>query len=210
MFKDRIEAARLLADKLASYKDKKAVVLALPRGGAVLGAAVAKKLNLPLGLVLVRKIGHPYSPEYAIGAVAEGHKPIFNEGEASSMDGDWLKQAVSLARQLIQQRRELYYGEDFIPPDIADQVVILIDDGIATGLTMEAAVLAVRKEGAKSVIVAVPVASSDSAANLRQLADKVLVLEPPESFMGAVGSHYRQFDQVDDDEVRALLRQSQR
>jgi predicted phosphoribosyltransferase len=173
----------------------------------VLGAEVAKELKAPLGLVLVRKIGHPGYAEYAIGALAEGEKPVYNEDEVASIDDHWLKQAETTARELIEHRRDLYYGEDFEPPVVTDKTVILVDDGVATGLTMEAAVKAMRNKKAKRIIVAVPVAPRDSVDHLEAIADEAIVLDNPDSFLGAVGSHYMEFEQVDDEEVRALLRE---
>jgi predicted phosphoribosyltransferase len=204
---NRQDAGKRLAKVLRHFKSKDTVVLALPRGGIVLGAEVAKELSAPLGLVLVRKIGHPSYAEYAIGAVAEDERPVYNEDELLGLDDEWLKDAVAAARQLIGHRQELYYGDEFTPPDVKDKTVILVDDGIATGLTMEAAVRAMQSKRAKRVIVAVPVAPRDSIDTLEVIADEVVVLDKPESFLGAVGSHYQEFDQVDDEEVRAVLRE---
>jgi len=204
---NREDAGRRLAQVLRHFKGKDTVVLALPRGGIVLGAEVSKELKAPLGLVLVRKIGHPSYSEYAIGAVAEGEKPVYNENEVATIDEEWLKEAEASARKLIEHRHELYYGENLTPPEVEDKVVILVDDGIATGLTMESAVRAVRNKKAKRIIVAVPVASRESVDTLDSMADEVVVLDEPEDFLGAVGAHYQEFEQVDDEEVRTLLRE---
>lgn len=202
---DRQDAGRHLAKVLRRFEGDDVVVLALPRGGIVLAAEVARELEAPLGLVLVRKIGHPTAPEYAIGAVVEDEKPVYNEDEAVIVDTGWLKQAEKSARELIERRRKLYYGKDLAPPDVAGRTVILIDDGIATGLTMEAAVRAVHSKHPKQIIVAVPVASVESVAELEDLADEVIVLDKPARFRGAVGSHYMEFEQVNDEEVKTLL-----
>lgn len=207
MFEDREDAGRQLAAKLVRFKGQDAVVLALPRGGVVLGAEVARRLKLHMGLVLVRKIGHPYSPEYAIGALAEHGKPIFNQGEVATTDAKWLEGALRAAGELIEQRRQDYYGQDYNSPKIKNKMVILVDDGIATGLTMQAAIKAAREQGAEKVVVAVPVSPVDSLNRIKQYADETMVLEPPAKFLGAVGSHYRHFDQVDDSEVKQLLKQ---
>lgn len=205
---DRRDAGKRLANVLRHFKGKDTLVLALPRGGVVLGVEVAKKLQAPLDVVLVRKIGHPAYAEYALGALAEGEKPIYNESEVEVIDKNWLKEAEASARKLIRQRRKLYYDDAFSSPAVKGKTVILVDDGIATGLTMNAAVLAMRKKQAKRVIVAVPVAPRDSVDALEAIADEVVVLDNPEDFLGAVGSHYNEFDEVNDEEVRALLREA--
>ncbi len=193
-----------MAEALDRYKNSNAVVLALPRGGIVLGAEVAKRLKIPLGVVLVRKIGHPQNPEFALGAVAEGLPPVYS-GDISDVSQSWLSRAETAARQLNQRRRELYFSKDFPPPEVVNKTVILVDDGIATGLTMEIAIKLVRNQHAKSVVVAVPLAAADSIADLKKLADEVIVLNNPEEFLGSVGAHYSQFNQVEDEEVKEIL-----
>jgi putative phosphoribosyl transferase len=204
-YTNRQAAGQRLAEALRQFAGDDVIVLALPRGGVVLGAEVARELEAPLGLVLVRKISHPSSPEYAIGAVVEDEPPVYNEAEAVAIDVSWLTQAEASARQLIERRRKLYYSQDLLPPDAAGKTVIIVDDGIATGLTMEAAVRAVRNKHPKQIVVAVPVASAESVTELEELANEVVVLDKPESFSGAVGSHYMEFEQVDDEEVKELL-----
>lgn len=204
---NRQDAGKRLAEALGRFKGKSVVVLALPRGGVALGVEVARALGAPLGLMLVRKIGHPSYHEYAIGAVAEGEKPTYNESEVALIDKKWLEEAERSALEVLEHRRRLYYGGSFKPPEIMGKTVVIVDDGIATGLTMEAAVRAVQNKHPKRVVVAVPVASQDSVDTLENIADEVVVLDDPESFSGAVGSHYQQFDQVDDEEVQALLRE---
>lgn len=204
---NRQDAGQRLGQALRRFKDDNTVVLALPRGGVVVGAEVARTLLAPLGLVLVRKIGHPHNPEYAIGAIAEDEPPVYNEHERLSAGGHWLKQAESDAKKLIEKRRKLYYGKDFRPPEVKGKTVIIVDDGIATGLTMEAAVKAVQGQNPAKVIVAVPVAPADSVDALLELADEVVLLDKPENFQGAVGAHYQQFEQTNDEEVRELLRE---
>jgi predicted phosphoribosyltransferase len=202
---DRLDAGQQLAQKLARFEGSDVVILALPRGGVVLGVEVAKELEAPLGLVLVRKIGHPAYPEYAIGAVAEDEMPIYNEDELTGIDSGWLKQANAAASQLNKQRRAMYFGSDYIPPSITNKTVIIVDDGIATGLTMEAAVRAIQNKHANRIIIAVPVASLESIHRLEGLADEIIILEDPRTFRGSVGAHYQQFEPVDDKEVQSLL-----
>lgn len=205
MYADRHDAGKKLAKALKRYAGKDTVVLALPRGGVVLGAEVAESLKAPLDVVLVRKIGHPFSPEYAIGAVVRGEKPLVNEDETA--DEVWLKRAVADEQAVNENRYEFYYGDDFEPIELKGKTVIIVDDGIATGLTMKAAVRAVRNQHPKKAIVAVPVAPPDSVVSLKGLADEVVVLDNPEEFIGAVGAHYSEFTQVEDDEVKLLLRE---
>lgn len=206
---NRQDAGQRLGEALHRFKGDDTVVLALPRGGVVVGAEVARALLAPLGLVMVRKIGHQHNPEYAIGSIAEDEPPVYNESERLSADEHWLKQAEAEAKELINKRRSLYYGKDFKPPAIEGKTVIIVDDGIATGLTMQAAVKAVQARGPRKIVVAVPVAAPDSVYELVEDADEVVVLGKPESFEGAVGSHYEQFEQVNDEEVRELLREVQ-
>lgn len=206
---NRQDAGQQLGEALRRFRGDNTVVLALPRGGVVVGAEVARELLAPLGLILVRKIGHPHNPEYAIGAIAENEPPVYNERERLSASEHWLKQAEADARKLIEKRRKLYYGEDFKPPAIENKTIIIVDDGIATGLTMEAAIKAVREHGPAKVVVAVPVAPPECVYELAEIADEVVVLDKPETFKGAVGAHYQQFEQVNDEEVRELLREVQ-
>lgn len=208
MFKDRTEAGRKLAGALKPYANQHPVILALPRGGIVLGATIAKLLQAPLDLVLVKKIGHPFDPEYAIGAVAEEGEPIFEPTEAAALDKTWLERAVQEAREIIAARRSLYLGGNE-PLALKDKIVILVDDGVATGLSMQAAIQAVRQQKPKRIVIAVPVAPTDTLAKLHLLVDEIVVLLPPEDFLGAVGSHYTYFPQVSDQEVISLLSQSQ-
>ncbi len=205
MFRDRVEAGRQLAQKLLQYRDKSAVVLALPRGGVVVGFEVARALAVPLDIIAVRKIGHPYHPEYAIGAVDENGARILNEMETATVDKKWLAEKTEREMQEAKRRSTVYRGGK-IPESLAGKVVILVDDGIATGLTMRLAVRSVRAQKPEKITVAVPVAPADSLAVLKdEGADEIIVLEPPETFMGAVGSHYIRFDQTTDEEVIALL-----
>lgn len=206
IFTDRRQAGKRLAEKLVPYKGKDTVVLALPRGGTVLGFEVARRLKAPLSLVLVRKIGHPEHPEYAVGAVVEDEKPIYNKGEVANLDESWRKKAENSARKLIESRRRFYYDEDIPQPTIEGSDVILVDDGIATGFTMLASIMAIRNKHAKRVIVAAPVAAAESLPPLEKVADEVVLLDDPAQFLGSVGAHYERFEQVNDEEVRELLR----
>ena len=204
-FTDRIHAGELLAERLAEHTYEDVVVLALPRGGVILGAEVARELEAPLGVILVRKIGHPYDPEYAIGAVVDGQEPMYNTAEINNISDAWLRQAEQSAHRLNETRKRLYYSDGLKPPTLTDKTVVIVDDGIATGLTMYAAIHATRDSGARMVIVAVPVAAPDSLAGLDEIADEVIVLLDPDEFRGSVGNHYERFEEVTDQEVKALL-----
>ncbi len=207
MFKDRIEAGKLLAKELLKYKDIEAVVLALPRGGVVVGYEIAKALNLPLDIVVTRKVGHPHNPEYAICAVDEKDLLLGNDIETESVDKNWLKKEI-LRQQKETRRRMALYRDKRKPEEIAGKVVIIVDDGIATGLTMRLAVHGVKKQNPKKIVVAVPVTPVGFERSvLNEGADEVITLLSPEEFVGAVGAHYEQFNQVEDDEVIKLLRQ---
>lgn len=205
MFRDRAEAGRQLAKKLSQYRGQDAVVLALPRGGVVVGFEVARSLGLPLDIIAVRKIGHPFHPEYAIGAVDEKGMKILNEAETAAVNQKWLAEETERQREETK-RRGTTYREGRKPVAVAGEVAIIVDDGIATGLTMRLAVRSVRAQKPAKIVVAVPVAPPDSLRTLKdEGADEILVYEPPEEFMGAVGSHYMRFDQTTDEEVIRLL-----
>ena len=206
MFKDRSEAGKLLAKALEKYINDKVVVLALPRGGVVVGYEVAKTLKAPLDVVVTRKIGHPHNPEYAIGVVDEHGLFLGNEKEVESVDGNWLKEEILHQRQEAGRRVALYRGEQKIL-EIKDSVVIIVDDGMATGLSIRLAVRSIKKQSPAKIVVAVPVAPSDAIHFIyNEGVDEIIVLELPEEFLGAVGSHYAYFGQVEDNEVINLLK----
>ena len=207
LFRNRQDAGRRLARALSRYKSQHPVVLALPRGGVPVAAEVALALEAPLDLVLVRKIGLPYQPELAMGAVVDGGAPIVirNDDVIAAADvGDAEFDAVR-DRELAEiERRRQRYIKDRPRAGIADRTAIVIDDGIATGATMKAALRAVRKRGAREVVLAVPVAPIDAIEDLRDEVDAVVCLETPDVF-GAIGYFYDDFRQVSDDEVIAIL-----
>ena len=206
-FKDRSDAGRQLASALARYKDHRPVVLALPRGGVPVAAEVAAALDAPLDLVLVRKIGVPFQPELAMGAVVDGAAPIIvrNEEviELAGIDEPTFEAVCEKELGEIERRRKRYLGtRERI--EVAGRAVILIDDGIATGATTRAALRAIRLREPKRLILAVPVAPTESLKGLREDADKVVCLEDHESF-SAIGFYYADFRQVSDKEVVDVL-----
>ena len=206
MFQDRKEAGHLLARKLAKYANgKNVLILALPRGGVPVGFEVASALNVPLDILVVRKLGVPGHEELAMGAIATGGVRVLNE-EVISQCGisDHDIEAVSAREQSELRRRERAYRGDAAPPQISGQTIILIDDGIATGSTMRAAVAALRQQGLLKVVIAVPTAPVSSCGELRKCADEIVVVMTPEPFY-AVGFSYAIFDQTSDEEVRQLF-----
>jgi putative phosphoribosyl transferase len=205
MFTDRTEAGKELAERLGSYRGKNAVALALPRGGVVIGYEVAKALKLPLDIIAVRKIGHPHSPEYAVGAVDENKHIVLNEVEALDFDQRWLKKEVDAQRKEAKRRGKTYRSGRS-PAPLKGKIAIIVDDGIATGFTVRVAIRAAKSRGAGEITVAAPVASAESLEAIRQEGvDDVVTLEKPEQFAGAIGAHYVQFDQLTDEEVIRLL-----
>ena len=202
-FKNRSDAGRKLARTLADYKDQHPVILALPRGGVPVGAEVAAALEAPLDLVLARKIGLPAEPELAMGAVADGAAPLIVRNEevirGAGIDEAEFKAVCDRELAEIERRRECYIGNR-PRVGVAGRTVIIIDDGVATGATIRAALRAIRMRKPGRLVLAVPVASTDALAALRQEADHVVCLEDHEPF-GAIGIYYADFTQTTDQEV---------
>ncbi len=211
MFQDRAEAGRALATRLMGFAGRgDAVVLGLPRGGAVVGYEVAQALNAPLDVFLVRKLGTPGQPELAMGAIASGGVLVLNPDivHGLNISDDTIRAVAAREQQEIERREREYRGNHPALP-LRHQAVILVDDGLATGSTMRAAVTAVRNLDPSSIIVAVPVAAASTCDELRSETevDHVICLATPEPFR-AVGQWYREFPQVSDQEVRELLDRS--
>lgn len=204
-FIDRYDAGERLARRLKSLRLNNTVVIGLPRGGVVVAAEIADTLNSPLGVMLVKKIGHPDNPEFAVGAVAENHEPIWDANEVAVLGDDWLERAAENAKKSIKQRRNLYHSRGYLDPDIIGKTAILVDDGIATGLTFTAAVRSLYDMHPSKIIIAAPVAAPDSLTDLDEFVDEFIILENPETFSGSVSAHYEWFPEVDDDEVCILL-----
>jgi putative phosphoribosyl transferase len=206
-FADRTEAGRKLAKALARYKDQRPVVLALPRGGVPVATEVAAALVAPLDLILVRKIGVPFQPELAMGAVVDGIEPVNVRNEDVIRLAGVSEQEFNTVRdqQLseIERRRKLYLG-DRPHPQISGRTVIVVDDGIATGATIRAALRATRMHKPSKLVLAVPVAPTNSLKELRGEADEIVCLEDYEEF-GAIGLFYSDFRQVSDAEVIEML-----
>jgi putative phosphoribosyl transferase len=206
LFRDRTEAGRILADKLAAYADRADVlVLALPRGGVPVAWEVAQALHAPLDVFLVRKLGLPGQEELAMGAIASGGTRVLNEDVVSKLNvPEEVIDAVAAEEQQELNRREHDYRDGRPPPDVRGRIVILVDDGLATGSTMRAAVAALRRQGPARIVVAVPVGAAETCAELQHEADEAICVQTPQPFY-AVGAWYDNFSQTTDEEVRDLL-----
>ncbi|MEY5012822.1 MAG: hypothetical protein RLY69_537, partial [Verrucomicrobiota bacterium] len=204
-YKDRFEAGRLLADELVEYaNDKNVIVLGLPRGGVPVASEVAKKIHAPLDVMVVRKLGVPGWEELAMGAIASGGVRVLNDEVIRSLHISQKALENEIGIELKElHRRELAYRGHAGAPAVKGRTVLLIDDGIATGSTMRAAIEALRQQGAAHIVAAVPVAAADTCIEMEPMVDRLVALMKPEVF-GAVGHWYEKFPQVDDAEVRSL------
>jgi putative phosphoribosyl transferase len=209
-FRDRTDAGRRLATALATRQDlgDDPIVLALPRGGVPVAFEVARALGLPLDVFLVRKLGVPHREEYAMGAIASGGIRVLNEEviRALRIPGDVVEEVARREQQELERRERAYRG-DRTKPNLAGRTAIIVDDGLATGATMRAAIRAARAERAGKVVVAVPTASPEICASLKDSADDVFCLTTPSPYM-AVGVWYDDFSQTTDEEVVELLKRA--
>ena len=210
MVRDRAEAGRRLAERLGHLKDARPVVFALPRGGVPVALPIAEALGAPLDLLLVRKIGAPGQPELALGAVVEGEPPqtVVNDeivGLLGIAPDAITREAARHLDEIARRRRLWLHGRPAVPP--YGRTVIIVDDGIATGATVRAALLALERAGAARRVLAAPVAPRDTAEALRSLCDEAVFLAEPDD-LGSVGAFYVDFRQLDDAEVVTLLRQA--
>ncbi|WP_299111309.1 phosphoribosyltransferase [uncultured Winogradskyella sp.] len=204
IYEDRIEAAHLLVDKLQAYKDKNnAIVLAIPRGGVPMGYVIAKQLHLPLEVVLSKKIGHPMHKEFAIGAVTL--KSLVLSDAANDVSTSYIEEETKKIRTLLSKRYQDYYGHKK-PQELKDKILIIVDDGIATGNTIISTIEMLHEEQPKKIVVAIPVSSKSALQKLKNtpFVDEVICLSTPQNFR-AVGQFYENFDQVNDTEVKTYL-----
>jgi predicted phosphoribosyltransferase len=209
IYRDRKEAGKRVAERLSHYRDEPGViVLGLPRGGVVVAHEVAAALHAPLDVLIVRKIGFPGNPELAVGALSETGTLVLNEEIIASygVSRDYLTGETARQKEEIARRTVLFRGGEGLPP-LAGKSVILVDDGVATGATVKAAVATLRQEKLARLVVALPVASPDAEEVIRRMVDEWVCLQAPPGFR-AVGSYYQDFDQVEDAEVVSLLRQT--
>jgi putative phosphoribosyl transferase len=196
MFQDRIEAGLLLVAKLQKYKDDDAIVLAIPRGGVPVGYTIAKELNLPIEVILTKKIGHPSNQEYAIGAASLTDYFIIPHKEVSAQ---YVEQEVKKIRTRLKEMYRKFVG-DKVPTNLKDKTVIVADDGIATGNTILSTINLLHKSKPKKIILAIPVAAESAIQTLSKEANEIVVLMIPKEFYG-VGAFYENFDEVSDDDV---------
>jgi putative phosphoribosyl transferase len=209
IYRDRVDAGRQLARLLTHYANRPdVIVLALPRGGVPVAAEVARALNAPLDVFLVRKLGLPAHPELAMGAIAEGNAVVLNEDVIASfgIPTDTVEQVEVRERAELARREQLYRGARKAPA-LDGRTVILIDDGLATGSTVEAAILALRSLKPARIVVAAPVGAAESCDRIGRLADEIVCAATPEIF-SAVGQWYGNFSETSDDEVKQLLAES--
>jgi len=205
-FTNRTQAAEALSKLLKKYIGTDTFVFGIPRGGVVTASVLAKELSLPLGLVIVRKIGHPDNLEYAIAAVTESGQVINNDNELAQIDDQWM--IIETQKQLTEahRRRSKYWGNRQ-PLNIKGKTVIIADDGLATGLTMLAAIKEIKQQQARKIIVAVPISPTDTAEKIIKEVDEFVALNIPAYFEGSVGAYYKEFPQIEDTEVLKLIKE---
>ena len=206
-FLNRTEAGQRLAHALLQYRGSDVIVFALPRGGVVVAAEIAKALKAPIDLILAHKIGHPFQPEYAIGALSESGYVIGNPLELESIEPSWFESEKEKQMQEIKRKRIFYLkGQKKI--DLKDKIAIIVDDGIATGFTMLAGIQELKQFHPKKIIVAVPVSPSGIGAHIKKEVDEFVCLNQPDEshFLGAIGAYYDDFSQTTDQEVIEILK----
>jgi len=207
MFEDRKEAGQKLAVALASYKNDNPIVLAIPRGGVEVGFYVAVFLHAPLSIIMVRKLPFPHNPEAGFGAIAEDGAVFLLKDTSIIMPPDTIKKVIKEQNDELKRRIKVLRNDEPLP-EIKDRAVILVDDGIAMGSTMHAAVILCRNKGAKKIVVAAPVAAPSTAAEFMRVADDVVILEKPVNFH-AVAQVYRNWYDVPDEEVIEIIKKFQ-
>lgn len=206
-FLGRLDAGKQLSEHMKIEHPENTVVLGLPRGGVPLGLIIARKFTVPFDVVLAKKLVHPTHTEFAIGALAEGGEPNLNQ--QFTIDDRWVEQEIRRVRAENERRRELY--DQVIEQQILeDKDVILVDDGIATGSTMFAAIQAVKENAPRSITVAVPVIPKDTYYALEKVVDNICFVMVPNQFRGAVGAYYQNFPQITDDEIMDMLKSYRR
>lgn len=202
-FKNRTDAGNQLAQKLRINRPDQTIIVALPRGGVPLGLEISTIHHIPFDVVLAKKIVHPLQSEFAIGAIAEDGFPIINE--TLNVDREWIEEDTNRVRLELKRRRK-QYDKFLTQRPLSKKDVIIVDDGIATGMTMFAAIEAVKNQMPNRIIVAVPIIPKDTNRILESRVDEVIAIEVPSQFRGAVGAYYQDFSQVSDAEVEEMIR----
>jgi len=205
-FKDREQAGRQLAEKLQKYKGKDTIILAIPRGGLVIGFVLAKALGAPLDIIVTKKIGYPGDPEYAIGAVGPNKAVIVNEAAAKDVPKDYIDEQVKEISAAINEKYRKYKGKVEIP-NLKDKIVILTDDGVATGSTIKVSIELIKQQQPKKIVVAIPVGPPETIHEIAQQVDEIICLEQPAAFF-AIGAFYDVFPQVEDEEAITYLKEA--
>lgn len=207
-FEDRKEAGRRLGESLRKYKFEKPIILAIPRGGVLVGYEVAKALDAPFDVIISRKIGVPYQPELGMGAVAEGNIEILDKKLIKSLriPKNLINEIIIRERAEIDRRKKLYRGNKPMI-NMENKVVILVDDGLATGVSAKAAITRIKKLRPKKIIFASPVCAQDSLKSMKHYVDEIFCISTPSGF-DSVGKWYTNFEQVTDEEVKSLLKES--
>ncbi|MFN5182563.1 MAG: phosphoribosyltransferase [Bacteroidota bacterium] len=200
---DRNEAGKLLAEKLLRYKNKDAIVLAIPRGGVPVGFVISKHLNLPLDLVMSKKISHPYNPEFAIGSVCNDTVVMDTHSEVPN---EYIEKEIKRIKINLKEKYKAYTGTDLFS-DVTGKIVILVDDGIATGNTVLATIKMLRGKEPSSIVVAVPLIPVDNIDKIKKVSDNLVFLFAPRYFHG-VGAFYKNYTQIEDIEVKKLLEEN--
>lgn len=203
-FTDRQEAGCKLAERLLRFRDADSVVLSIPCSGAVVGAAVAKTLNIPFGLIFVSRISHPLNPEWTIGIATEGGEIIYTSTEDIHPELLWYQRMEALAQDAIEEQRNFYY-QDQLPLILKGKTVIIVDDCITVDPTIEAAAYCIRNRQPECIIAAAPIASIEGIDALQEITNEVIVLDDPRNFLGATAAHFTNFPVVQADQVRDLL-----
>lgn len=208
IFENRQEAGKQLAIKLAKFQDESPIVLALPRGGIPIGFEIAKALHAPMDVLVVRKIGSPYNPELGIGAIAEDNVQVLDESTINllKISKKELNRAINKQRKEVKRRVTLYRNNNPLPI-LKNKVIILVDDGLATGVTARCAIAFIKKRKPRQLIFASPVCAYGTVGKFKNLVDNVICITTPVNF-AAVGSWYRQFEQVTDEEATKILQAS--
>lgn len=204
IFKDRKEAGEKLAEKLKHFKNAEAIVYALPRGGVIVGHEIAQSLNLPLDLFITRKICHEFNPEYAICAVTENGHNICNENEKMEANKKWFERRLKEEQKEAKRRREVYLkNRAMLSPK--NKIAIIVDDGIATGLTMMLAIREIKLENPSKIIIVVPVLPNNVVNKIKSEVDEIVALKIDENYIGAVGEYYEDFSPVGDYDVIKIM-----